>query len=188
MQQIPAETPAFSTARSTSRVTSTNCVLRSVFTRNTSMFPPVTMRGFYHRPPIGLPSPSLNGSVHLWITRSSLPVHCPSQAIARKWPRRYTFQFLRHKGRRPNRQRRTNREGVVEANIAVQKSSKDNHRGWLWTFLVVLVLSQLYFVRELFAAFVLFAILFVAIAFMLVTFYMLHKSLELAFARLTALR
>src|SRR5690348_6449477 len=55
MQQIPAETPAFSTARSTSRVTSTSCVLRSVFTRNTSMFPPVTMRGFYHRPPIAFP-------------------------------------------------------------------------------------------------------------------------------------
>lgn len=76
----------------------------------------------------------------------------------------------------------------MEANIAIQANPKDNYRGWLWTFLVVLVLSQLYFVRELFAAFVLFAILFVAMAFMLVTFYMLHKSLELAFARLTALR
>jgi hypothetical protein len=76
----------------------------------------------------------------------------------------------------------------VEANIAIQESSKDNHRVWLWTFLVVLVLSQLYFVRELVAAFVLFAILFVAIAFMLLTFYMLLKSFELAFARLAALR
>jgi hypothetical protein len=76
----------------------------------------------------------------------------------------------------------------VEANNAMQASSKDNGRVWLWIFLVVLVLSQLYFVRELFAAFVLFAILFVAIAFMLVAFYMLHKSLELAVARLAALR
>jgi hypothetical protein len=76
----------------------------------------------------------------------------------------------------------------VEANIAIQDSSKDNHRVWLWTFLVVLVLSQLYFVRELVAAFVLFAILFVAIAFMLLTFYMLLKSVELAVARMTALR
>lgn len=76
----------------------------------------------------------------------------------------------------------------MEANIAIQESSKDNHRVWLWTFLVVLVLSQLYFVRELVAAFVLFAILFVAIAFMLLTFYMLLKSFELAFARLAALR
>jgi hypothetical protein len=76
----------------------------------------------------------------------------------------------------------------VEANIAMQTSSEDNRRVWLWTFLVVLVLSQLYFVRELVAAFVLFAILFVAIAFMLLMFYMLLKSLELAVARLAALR
>jgi drug/metabolite transporter (DMT)-like permease len=76
----------------------------------------------------------------------------------------------------------------VEANIAIQDSSKDNHRAWLWTFLVVLVLSQLYFVRELVAAFVLFAILFLAITCMLVAFYMLLKSLELAVARLAALR
>jgi hypothetical protein len=75
----------------------------------------------------------------------------------------------------------------VEANIAMQTSSEDNRRVWLWTFLVVLVLSQLYFVRELVAAFVLFAILFVAIAFMLLMFYMLLKSLELAVARLAAL-
>lgn len=76
----------------------------------------------------------------------------------------------------------------MQTNIATQASSNDNRRVWLWTFLVVLVLSQLYFVRELLAAFTIFAIGFAVIAFLVVTLYMLQKSCELAFARLAALR
>src|SRR6185437_10016801 len=72
MQHIPAETPAFSTARSTSRVTSTSCVLRSVFTRNTSMFPPVSMRGFYHRPSIPPSRPPGSPLVQLQFTPCAL--------------------------------------------------------------------------------------------------------------------
>ena len=76
----------------------------------------------------------------------------------------------------------------MQTNIAMQASPNDNRRVWLWTFLVVLVLSQLYFVRELLAAFAIFAIGFAVIAFLVVTLYMLQKSCELAFARLAALR
>lgn len=76
----------------------------------------------------------------------------------------------------------------MQTNIATQASSNDNRRVWLWSFLVVLVLSQLYFVRELLAAFVIFAIGFAVIAFLVVTLYMLQKSCELALARLATLR
>src|SRR5579859_18759 len=72
MQQIPAETTAFSTARSTSRVTSTSWVLRSVFTRSTSMFPPVSMRGFYHRPSIPPSRPPGSPLVQLQFTPCAL--------------------------------------------------------------------------------------------------------------------
>ena len=76
----------------------------------------------------------------------------------------------------------------MQTNIATQASPNDNRRVWLWAFLVVLVLSQLYFVRELLAAFAIFAIGFAVIAFLVVTLYMLQKSCELAVARLAALR
>ncbi len=74
----------------------------------------------------------------------------------------------------------------MQTNIATQASSNDNRRVWLWAFLVVLVLSQLYFVRELLAAFAIFAIGFAVIAFLVVTLYMLQKSCELAVARLAS--
>ena len=61
--------------------------------------------------------------------------------------------------------------------------TKDNGRKWMWRFLGVLVALQLYFVRELLAAFVLFALAFAAIAFVIVSLYMLQKSWELAVAR-----
>lgn len=76
----------------------------------------------------------------------------------------------------------------MQTNIDTQSSSNDKRRVWLWTFLLVLVLSQLYFVRELVAAFALFAIGFAAIASIVVTTYMLQKACELALARLAALR
>ena len=64
----------------------------------------------------------------------------------------------------------------------------DSGRMWLWGLLAVIAVSQLYFVRELLAAFALFAIGFVAIALVIASFYMLHKFLELAVARLAVLR
>jgi hypothetical protein len=64
----------------------------------------------------------------------------------------------------------------------------DRWRDWLWGFLAVLCLSQFYFVRELVAAFALFALAFGAIAAVVVSFYMLQKSWELVVARLAAWR
>ena len=64
----------------------------------------------------------------------------------------------------------------------------DTRRSWLWWFLAIVIASQVYFVRELVAAFALFAIAFVAIAFVVASLYMLQKSWELAKARLAALR
>ena len=65
---------------------------------------------------------------------------------------------------------------------------KDNARKWLWSFLAVLVISQLYFVRELLAAFSLFAVGFAAIALLVVVLYTLQNCLKLAAARLAELR
>jgi hypothetical protein len=70
----------------------------------------------------------------------------------------------------------------------VQSKLKDNGRIWLWGFLAVIALAQLYVVRELLAAFALFALGFAALAFVVASFYMLQKSWELAVARLAALR
>src|SRR5258705_1167919 len=61
--------------------------------------------------------------------------------------------------------------------------TKDNGRKWMWRFLAVLAALQLYFVRELLAAFALFALAFAAIAFVIVSLYMLQKSWEVAVAR-----
>ena len=64
----------------------------------------------------------------------------------------------------------------------------DSRRSWLWWFLAIVAASQLYFVRELVAAFALFAIAFVAIAFVVASLYMLAKAGELALTRLAELR
>ena len=68
------------------------------------------------------------------------------------------------------------------------KGSKDNGRMWLWGFLAVIALSQLYVVRELVAAFALFALGFIAVALVVSSLYMLQKSWELAAARFAVLR
>ena len=70
----------------------------------------------------------------------------------------------------------------------MQSKLKDNGRIWLWGFLAVMALAQLYVVRELLAAFALFALGFAALAFVVASLYMLQKSWELAVARLAALR
>lgn len=64
----------------------------------------------------------------------------------------------------------------------------DTRRCWLWWFLVVIAASQLYFVRELAAAFVLFAIAFMAIAFVAASLYLLAKASAMAILRLAELR
>jgi hypothetical protein len=70
----------------------------------------------------------------------------------------------------------------------VQTKLKDNGRIWLWGFLAVIVMSQVYVVQELLAAFVLFALGFAAIAFVVAGLYMLRHCWELAVARLADIR
>ena len=70
----------------------------------------------------------------------------------------------------------------------MQTKLKDNGRMGLWGFLAVLVISQLYVVRELFAAFALFALGFAAIAFVVASLYMLARAGELIAARFAAVR
>ena len=59
----------------------------------------------------------------------------------------------------------------------------DNGRKWMWWFLGIVVVMQMYFVRELLAAFALFAALFTVIATVVVSIYMLQKGWEVAVAR-----
>ena len=70
----------------------------------------------------------------------------------------------------------------------MQTKLKDNGRMWLWGFLAVIVMSQLYVVQELVAAFALFALGFAAIAFVVANLYMLRHCWELTVARLTDIR
>jgi hypothetical protein len=78
--------------------------------------------------------------------------------------------------------------GHTNQEVAVQIKSKDAGRKWLWGFLAVIALAQLYFVRELAAAFALFAIGFAAAAFVVGSLHMLLECAELALARITVLR
>ena len=68
------------------------------------------------------------------------------------------------------------------------RPTKDTRRAWLWSFLALVSASQLYFVRELVAAFTLFAIVFAAIAFVVASLYTLAKVSGLALSRLAELR
>jgi len=70
----------------------------------------------------------------------------------------------------------------------VHSKPKDTGRIWLWGFLAVIALAQLYVVRELLAALAIFTLGFAALAFVVASLYMLQKSWELAVARLAALR
>lgn len=81
-----------------------------------------------------------------------------------------------------------NSNATGQATGQAVRQMNDTRRSWLWWFLAIVVASQVYFVRELVAAFALFAIAFVAIAFVVASLYMLLKSGELAVARLAALR
>jgi hypothetical protein len=64
--------------------------------------------------------------------------------------------------------------------------NKDKSRKWVWWFLGIVVAFQLYFVRELLAAFALFAVVFAAIAFLIASLYMLQKAWEVGVARLAS--
>jgi predicted membrane protein len=59
----------------------------------------------------------------------------------------------------------------------------DKSRKWMWWFLVVGVALQLYFVRELLAAFALFAAIFAVIALFIASLYMGQKAWEVGVAR-----
>jgi len=69
-----------------------------------------------------------------------------------------------------------------------QTNDADAYRAWLWWLLALVAVSQFYFVRELVAAFALFAVVFAAIAFVVASLYMLMEVSGLAFSRLAALR
>jgi len=58
-------------------------------------------------------------------------------------------------------------------------------RRWMWLLVGLVVALKFYFVQELVTAFVLFALGFAAIAFVIVSLYMLQKGWEVAVARLT---
>jgi len=64
--------------------------------------------------------------------------------------------------------------------------SKDKGRKWLWWFLGVIAALQLYWVRELLAAFAIFALGFAVIAALIGSLYMLQKSWEAGVAMLVA--
>jgi len=62
--------------------------------------------------------------------------------------------------------------------------NKDKSRKWMWWFLGMVLAMQVYFVRELFALFALFALGFGAIAFVLAALYMLHHGWAVAVGKL----
>ena len=70
----------------------------------------------------------------------------------------------------------------------MQTKLKDNHRKWLWGLLALLVMSQLYVVRELVAVLAFFTLGFATIALVVASLYMLHCCWELAVVRLGDIR
>jgi len=61
--------------------------------------------------------------------------------------------------------------------------TQDQGRKWMWGLLGAIALFQMYFVRELLAAFALFSVVFAVIATFAVGIYVAQKSWELAVAR-----
>ena len=62
--------------------------------------------------------------------------------------------------------------------------NKDKSRKWMWWFLGVVAALQLYFVRELLAAFALFAVAFAAIALVIAGLYTLQRGWAVAVERI----
>ena len=73
--------------------------------------------------------------------------------------------------------------GSVGTAIRGKMKNKDSKRKWMWWFLGIVLALQLYFVRELVAAFALFALGFAAIAFVIMSLYMLQKVWEVGVQR-----
>jgi hypothetical protein len=65
-------------------------------------------------------------------------------------------------------------------------SKKDKGRKWIWLFLGSIAAMQLYFVRELLAAFAIFALGFAVIAVVIASLYLAQKTWEAGVARLAA--
>ncbi len=61
---------------------------------------------------------------------------------------------------------------------------KDKSRKWMWWFLGIVVAMQFFFVRELLAAFALFALGFAVIALAFGSLYMLHRTWVMAVEQL----
>ena len=61
--------------------------------------------------------------------------------------------------------------------------NSDKGRKWMWWFLAAVVAVQMYFVRELVAAFALFTLGFAVIAFVAGSLYMLQKTWAVAVER-----
>jgi hypothetical protein len=74
-------------------------------------------------------------------------------------------------------------KGIVMAEAGKMKKI-DKSRKWMWWFLGIIAAMQVYFVQELVAAFVLFALGFAGIALVIGSLYMLHKTWALAVERL----
>src|SRR5260370_42593180 len=96
--------------------------------------------------------------------------------------RRWTVQTAVATELTANRGGRTNQEATVQTKL------KDNGRICLWGVLGGIAISQIYFVQELLAAFVLFALGFPAIALVVACLYLLQHCLELAVMRLADFR
>ena len=65
-------------------------------------------------------------------------------------------------------------------------SKRDKGRKWIWIFLGVIAAMQLYFVRELLAAFAIFMLGFSVIALAIASLYLAQKTWEAGVARLAA--
>jgi hypothetical protein len=70
----------------------------------------------------------------------------------------------------------------------VRMSKQDKGRKWIWWFLGTIAAMQLYFVRELLAAFAIFILGFAAIGICIATLYMAQKTWEAGVAQLAASR
>ena len=68
----------------------------------------------------------------------------------------------------------------------VRMSKQDKGRKWIWWFLGIIAAMQLYFVRELLAAFAIFILGFAVIGICIATLYMAQKTWEAAVAQLAA--
>lgn len=65
-------------------------------------------------------------------------------------------------------------------------SKRDKGRKWIWWFLGIIAAMQLYFVRELLAAFAIFVLGFAVIALAIASLYMAQKTWEAGVARVAA--